>query len=102
PRESNPKALQPKESPMTANDPNVVRAVSPEAVRELAESGAICETCSGIHIPDVTSGILLVRLPRERRPPICNCPGCEICQPLRERRGSLKEKRGQRLTSKMR
>ena len=57
-----------------------------QALRELAEAGAICQGCGGVHTPDIDTAI--IGLAAEdvggRKIPWCRCEDCKLCAPLRE------------------
>ena len=61
----------------------------PQTVRDLAEAGAICESCGGVHIPDIDTAILA----QDSNLHWCDC---EACQPCAEFRAALLRLRDQK------
>lgn len=57
-----------------------------ESLKELVQSGAVCATCSGIHIPDIDAAIFASTAATESgvRLPVCSCETCGVCRPFRE------------------
>lgn len=57
-----------------------------DILRELAESGALCELCGGVCVPSISVAILLTHAATDsgQRIPWCQCPECRVCAPLRE------------------
>jgi hypothetical protein len=51
-----------------------------QIVRDLAEAGGICETCGGLHVPDIDTALLSARTDFEW----CDCEGCAPCAAFRE------------------
>jgi hypothetical protein len=56
-------------------------------LRELAETGAICETCGGIHLISIEVAILAI----DADLPGCECVECRPCEKLRNALGPLAE-----------
>jgi hypothetical protein len=52
-----------------------------EWLNELADSGGLCESCGGVHIPDIDTAILALTAQREANVdvPHCTCSKCRTC-----------------------
>jgi len=51
-----------------------------QMVRDLAEAGGICETCGGLHVPDIDTALLAIRTDFAW----CDCAECQPCMAFRE------------------
>jgi hypothetical protein len=62
-----------------------------EWLKELAASGAICEVCGGVHVPDIDTAILALTAQQETgvEVPYCTCDGCRVCEAFRTAVASL-------------
>jgi hypothetical protein len=52
---------------------------------DLAASGAICDVCAGIHLPNIETAIVALTAQRESDfdVPYCSCEGCKVCEGFR-------------------
>ena len=60
-------------------------SIPPDLLEELAASGALCETCGGLHVPDIATAIMAIRGREETRIrlPWCSCD-CRTCNEFRK------------------
>lgn len=65
-----------------ANEPDITE----ESLEELVASGAICENCHCLHVPDIDAAILATTAASESGVaiPWCTCETCPTCRPFRE------------------
>jgi hypothetical protein len=66
-------------------------SIPQEWLKELAASGAICEVCAGVHIPDIDTALLALTAQRETgiEIPYCTCEECRVCEAFRTAVASL-------------
>jgi hypothetical protein len=56
------------------------------ALKELADSGAICEGCGGLHVAAIETAIIASTIATTTGAPIprCGCRRCPVCRSFRE------------------
>jgi hypothetical protein len=56
------------------------------ALQELADAGALCGDCGGLHVGKVETAITALHAADETgtKLPWCSCPDCPLCRDFRE------------------
>jgi hypothetical protein len=54
----------------------------PDAITALAEAGAVCQTCGGVHMVSIDQFVLVLHAKRTAgiELPWCTCEGCPTCR----------------------
>lgn len=57
------------------------------AVKELADSGALCDQCGSLHVSGIETGIIANKVAAKTGAPIpwCDCADCPVCKDFRAR-----------------
>lgn len=63
------------------------------ALKELADSGAICNGCGGLHVASTDTAIIASSIAQTTgtKIPWCDCPECPVCKKFREAVGRIME-----------